>query len=89
MGIDLKVFASHFRERRGEFLATASLRFDRDSGLLSQLGADANPCLVDPVPVDLRMGHYEDEELKYEDVDRQGNRLTFTTRAELNACQAR
>src|SRR5262249_46544338 len=30
MGLDLKVMASHFRERRGEVLSTATLRFDRD-----------------------------------------------------------
>ena len=30
MGMDLEVLASHFRERRGEMLPTASLRFDRD-----------------------------------------------------------
>ena len=50
MGIDLKVLASHFRERRGEFLATASLRFDRDQRLLAQFSADAEPCLVRPIP---------------------------------------
>jgi len=31
MGIDLKILATHFRKRRGEFLAMASLRLDRDS----------------------------------------------------------
>jgi hypothetical protein len=30
MGVDLKVMASHYRERRGEFLATATLRLDRE-----------------------------------------------------------
>jgi hypothetical protein len=84
MGVDLKVLASHFRERRGELLATASLRLDRDSGLLSQLAPEATPCLVHPIPVDLKVGHYEDEGLKYESLDRQGRPLTFTTPQDLH-----
>jgi hypothetical protein len=83
MGIDLKVLASHFRERRGEFLATASLRVDRDSALLSQLGVDANPGLVHPLPPGLKVGHYEEDGLKYDTVDRHGEPLTFTTPVEL------
>lgn len=79
MGIDLKVLASHFRERRGEFLATATLRLDRDAFLQAQLAADAEPCLVHPLPDGLKVGHYEEEGLKYEEMDRQGHRLTFTT----------
>ena len=43
MGIDLKILASQFRERRGEFLATATLRFDRDATPFSQLSGEANP----------------------------------------------
>jgi hypothetical protein len=83
MGIDPKILASHFRELRREFLATATLRLDRDPGLFAQLATDAKPCLVQPLPTGLKVGHYEDEGLKWEDVDRQGSRLTFTTVADL------
>jgi hypothetical protein len=83
MGVDLKVLTSQFRERRGEFLATATLRLDRDSALLSQLSTGSKPCLVHPLPADLKVGHYEDEGLKYETVDRHGAPLTYTTPAEL------
>src|SRR6059058_428169 len=83
MGVNLKVRASHFRERRGEFLATATLRLDQDAALLSQLAANATPCLVHPLPADLKVGHYEDEGLKYETEDRHGSPLTFTTPANL------
>lgn len=83
MGLDLKVMASHFRERRGEFLPTATLRFDRDAGLFAQLAWDATPCLVHPLPEGLRVGCYEDEGLRFTDVDRDGNRLTYTTSADL------
>jgi hypothetical protein len=83
MGIDLKVLASHFRERRGEFLATASLRLDGDSRLLAQLAPDADPCLVHPLPEGLKVGHYEEEGLRYDQVDRYGEPLTCTTPADL------
>ncbi len=83
MGVDLKILASQFRERRGEFLATASLRFDRDPRLLAQLAIDAEPCLVHPLPDGLKAGHYEDEGLKFDEVDRYGKPLTFTTPADL------
>lgn len=83
MGIDLQVLASHFRERRGELLATASLRFDRDQRLLAQFSIDAEPCLVHPLPEGLKVGHYEDEGLKFDEVDRYGKPLTFTTSADL------
>jgi DNA phosphorothioation-associated putative methyltransferase len=59
MGLELKVLASHFRERDGDFLATAGLRLDRDEELMAGLGTDAMPCLVHPLPVGLRVGHYE------------------------------
>src|SRR5262245_35556807 len=83
MGIDLQVFASRFRERRGEFLATATLRFDRDSGLFAQLSPDAEPRLTQPLPADLKVGHYEDDGLRWDETDRQGRPLTFTTPADL------
>lgn len=79
MGLDLKVFATQFRERRGEFLSTASLRFDRDQRLLSQLSLDATPCLVQPLPQSLTVGHYEDEGLRFDAVDNYGKPLTWTT----------
>jgi hypothetical protein len=79
MGIDLKVLASHFREHRGELLATATLRLERDSALLTQLTPDAVPCLVRPLPAGLKVGHYEDEGLRWKEVDQYGKPLTFTT----------
>lgn len=83
MGLDLTVMTSHFRERRGEMLPTATLRFDRDATLFSQLAPDATPCLVRPLPDGLTVGSYEDEGLRYIDADRSDNRLTFTTPADL------
>jgi hypothetical protein len=83
MGIDLEVMASRFRERRGEFLPTATLRFDRDSGLFAQLDLRATPCLVRPIPETLKVGRYEDSGLVFTEVDRSGRRLTFTTPADL------
>jgi hypothetical protein len=59
------------------------MRLDRDARLLAQLASDAEPCLVQPLPTGLKVGHYEDEGLKWGDVDRQGSRLTFTTPADL------
>lgn len=83
MGVDLTVMASHFRERRGEMLPTAILRFDRDTGLFAQLTPDASPSLVQPLPEGLVVGCHEDAGLRYTDVDRGGKRLTFTTPANL------
>ncbi len=87
MGIDLKVLASHFRERGGELLATASLRFDRDQRLLAQLSIDSTPCLVNPLPGELKVGHYEDDGLKFSQADRYGKPLTFTTPAAVRNLQ--
>jgi hypothetical protein len=83
MGIDLKILATHFRERRGEFLATATIRLERDPALLAQLAPDAEPCLVRPLPNGLKIGHYEDEGLRYDETDRSGNPLTFTSPSDL------
>ena len=83
MGVDLKALATHFRERRGEFLPSAILRFDRDAGLFAQFARDAVPCLVHPLPVDLKVGCYEDTGLTYETADRNGDPLTFTASADL------
>src|SRR5262249_39708498 len=83
MGIDLEVMASNFRERRGEFLPTATLRFDRDSGLFGQLDIRATPCLVHPIPEGLRGGRYEDRRLTFTDVARRGQPLTYTTPTDL------
>jgi hypothetical protein len=38
---------------------------------------------VKPLPAGLKVGHYEDEGLKWEEVDRYGRRLTFTTPCDL------
>lgn len=65
MGIDLKVMASCFRERRDEFLPTATLRFDRDDGIFSQLTLEASPCLVRQLPQGLKVGCYEDSGLAF------------------------
>lgn len=85
MGVDLRVMASHFRERRGELLPTATLRFDRDASLFAQLARDAVPCLVHPLPDGIRVGSYEDTGLTYTDVDRSGEPLTYTTSDQLRA----
>jgi len=87
VGVDLKEFASHFRERQGEFLTTAALRFDRDSALFAQLSSDAEPCLTTLLPAGLKVGHYEEEGLRWDEVDRQGQPLTFTTPNELRRLQ--
>jgi hypothetical protein len=69
--------------QRREFLATATLRLDRDAALLSQLGVDATPCLVHPLPADLNVGHSEDEGLKFDKGDGYDAPLTFTTTGDL------
>src|SRR5580698_5044645 len=83
MGVDLKAMASYFRERGGEMLPTATVRFERDFGLFSKLSRDAVPCLVRSLPPDLKVGCYEDGGLVYNQVDRQGQPLTCTTSTEL------
>ncbi len=79
----MKVMASSFRERRDEFLPTATLRFDRDSGLFGQLTLEASPCIVHQLPNGLKVGSYEDNGLTFMEFDRHNQRLTFTTPAEL------
>jgi hypothetical protein len=83
MGVDLKVLATNFREARNEFLATATLRFERDPALFARLAPDATPCLVRPLPPGLCVGHYEDAGLTWTETDRYGQPLTFTTPADL------
>src|SRR5262249_12106296 len=39
--------------------------------------------LVRPLPAGLKVGHYEDEGLRYDEVDRHGHPLTYTTPADL------
>jgi hypothetical protein len=51
--------------------------------LLAQLARDAVPCLVQPLPAGLKVGHYEDEGLRFDEVDRHGEHLTCTTPADL------
>ncbi|MBN9520116.1 hypothetical protein J0H58_16580 [bacterium] len=60
-------------------LSTATLRFDRDEKLFTQLSVDSKPVLVQPLPAGLKVGHHEDDGLRYDEVDRQGQPLTFTT----------
>ena len=83
MGIDVEFMASHFRERRGEFLPTATLRLDRDPRLLVQLDQQALPCLVHPLPEGLKVGHYDDQGLRYDDMDRYDEPLTYISPADL------
>jgi hypothetical protein len=83
MGFDLKVMAPHFRESRGELLATASLLLDRDAELFARLAPDASTRLVRPLPEGLVVGTYEDEGLRFTAEDRYGRRLTYTTPADL------
>jgi hypothetical protein len=83
MGVDLEVMATNFRERRGKFLPTATLRFDRDHGLFGQLEPQATPCLVRPIPEGLTVGRYEEEGLAFTATDRYGRPLRFTTPADL------
>lgn len=65
MGLDLTAMASNFRDRRGEMLPTAVLRFDRDAMLFAQMAADATPCLVDRLPDGLAVGVHEDAGLRF------------------------
>ena len=83
MGVDLRILASSFRELRGEFLATATLRFERDPALFSHLALDATPCLVRPLPPGLKVGTYEEAGLTWTENDRYGHPLTYTTPADL------
>lgn len=88
MGVDLKVLASHFRERRDEFLPTATLRLERDDALFSLLTLESIPPLACPLPEGMRVGHYEDVGLVFSTVDRGGQPLTFTTPAALRQLAA-
>lgn len=40
-----------------------------------------------PIPEDLQVGHYEDEGLRFDRTDRQGNLLTYTTPAHLRSAE--
>jgi hypothetical protein len=84
MGLDLTVMASHFRDRRGEMLPTATLRFDRDATLFEQLAADATPCLVRTLPDGLSVGVHEDAGLRFVTMDRYDRPLTCTTPEDLH-----
>ena len=88
MGIDLKILASNFRERRGEILSSASIRLDRDPRLLSLFTKEAQPCLVTALPLGVKVGHYEDDGLKFDEKDRHGQPLTFTTAERLRDLHA-
>jgi hypothetical protein len=82
------VTASYFRERGGEFLPTATLRFDRDHRLFSQLVREAMPSLVQPLPDGLKAAYYDEKGLTYRDKDRHGDRLTFTTPGKIRSLKA-
>src|SRR5437762_2790894 len=79
MGIDLKLLAGNFREREGQVVSTASIRLDRDNRVLALFSRNADPCLVQPCPNGLKVGHHEDGGLQFDDQDRYGHPLTFTT----------
>src|SRR4051794_27233507 len=79
MGIDLKILATSLRERNDEFLATATLRFERSVLLLSLFALESSPCLVRPLPPNLKVGHYEESGLRFDQVDGRGKPLTYTT----------
>ncbi len=85
MGIDWTVLASYFREHRGEFLPTASLRFERDHRLFAQLSADATPPLVRLLPPGLQAGVYRDAGLTFTATDGYGKPLTFATPGDMRA----
>lgn len=85
MGIDLKVLATKFREKPTEMLATASILLDRDRRLLTQLLRESVPCLVQSMPEGLKVGHYEDTGVQFDDQDRYQKPLTFTTPGQLQA----
>jgi hypothetical protein len=88
MGIDLKLLASNFRERRGELLSTATIRLDRDPRLLFLFSKDARPCVVQPFPAGVKIGQYEDDGLKFDENDRYGQPLTFTTPEQVQTLRA-
>jgi hypothetical protein len=79
MGIDLVMLASNFREREKKVLSTATIRLDRDQRVLSLFSKLTEPCIVSELPAGVKVGHFEDDGLKYDENDRYGNPLTFTT----------
>lgn len=85
MGIDLKALASNFREHQGEMLSTANLRFDRDLRLFALFSQQASPSVVSPLPEGLKVGHYEDAGLRFDEKDRYGQPLTYTTSARIRS----
>lgn len=80
MGMDLKLLATYFRERNGQFLSAASLRLERDNRLFHHLRCPGDSSGTHPyIPENLVIGHYEDEGLRFDTTDSYGQRLTFTT----------
>jgi len=51
--------------------------------LLAQLAPDASACRVHPIPAGLKLGHHEEQGLKWTDTDRYGKPLTYTTSTDL------
>ena len=54
---------------------------------LSLLSEDAIPCLIQPLPDGLKVGHYEDDGLNFDATDRHGQALTLTTPKQLQSLQ--
>lgn len=88
MGIDLKILASNFRERRGEIHATAEIRLDRDPRVLSIFSKQADPCVVEQLPDGLKVSLHTDDGLKLTEKDSYGQPLTFTTSDKLKTLPA-
>ena len=78
MGIDLKFLSSSFRER-GEIVATASIRADRQPEFLAQFGRNAIPCRVEELPQGMKIGHCEESGFRVDNMDHYGKPLTYTT----------
>lgn len=58
---------------------------DRDPRILGLFSQQAEPCVVQALPEGLKVGHHEDHGLQFDDKDRHGRQLTFTTSDKLKA----
>lgn len=88
MAIDLNPLASNFREMRNKFLATTTLRVERDPRLFAQLAPDTVPSLMCPLPSGLKVGNYEEDGLAWFEADCYSKTFTFTTPADLHSLSA-
>jgi hypothetical protein len=59
----------------------ATIRLDRDRRVLSLFSKLAEPCIVSELPAGVKVGHYEDDGLKFDEKDRHGHPLTFPVAA--------